>query len=67
MIDRVCEVVGEAPPPWRCTTSTTRTARETWRRRWAERLPACEPAIVTELGPVLAVHVGAGAGRGLLR
>ena len=27
----------------------------------AERLPACEPAIVTDLGPVLALHVGAGA------
>ena len=27
----------------------------------AERLPVCEPAIVTDLGPVLALHVGAGA------
>jgi fatty acid-binding protein DegV len=27
----------------------------------AQRLPACEPAIVTPLGPVLALHVGAGA------
>ncbi|GAB4717803.1 hypothetical protein MOKP126_37780 [Mycobacterium avium subsp. hominissuis] len=26
-----------------------------------ERLPACDPAIITELGPVLALHVGAGA------
>ncbi len=27
----------------------------------AERLPSCAPAIITELGPVLAMHVGAGA------
>ena len=27
----------------------------------AHRLPACEPAIITPLGPVLGVHVGAGA------
>jgi hypothetical protein len=27
----------------------------------AERLPGAEPAIVTDLGPVLALHVGAGA------
>jgi len=27
----------------------------------ARRLPTCEPAIVTPLGPVLALHVGAGA------
>jgi DegV family protein with EDD domain len=27
----------------------------------AARLPACAPAIVTDLGPVLALHVGAGA------
>ncbi|CKV30498.1 DegV family EDD domain-containing protein [Mycobacterium tuberculosis] len=27
----------------------------------AERLPACEPAMVTAMGPVLALHVGAGA------
>jgi fatty acid-binding protein DegV len=27
----------------------------------AGRLPGCEPAIVADLGPVLALHVGAGA------
>jgi fatty acid-binding protein DegV len=27
----------------------------------AQRLPACGPPIVTPLGPVLALHVGAGA------
>jgi fatty acid-binding protein DegV len=27
----------------------------------AERLPGAEPAILTDLGPVLALHVGAGA------
>jgi DegV family protein with EDD domain len=26
-----------------------------------ERLPRCEPAVITDLGPVLALHVGAGA------
>jgi fatty acid-binding protein DegV len=24
-------------------------------------LPTCEPAVITDLGPVLALHVGAGA------
>jgi fatty acid-binding protein DegV len=27
----------------------------------AERLPAAKPTVVTDLGPVLALHVGAGA------
>lgn len=27
----------------------------------AERLPACEPAVITDLCPTLALHVGAGA------
>jgi fatty acid-binding protein DegV len=27
----------------------------------AERLPAAKPTVITDLGPVLALHVGAGA------
>jgi fatty acid-binding protein DegV len=27
----------------------------------AQRLPGCEPALITDLGPVLALHVGGGA------
>ena len=61
MIDRVCEVVGEG------SAASGGTPRRQSRRRaevaaaLARRLPGCEPAIVTPLGPVLALHVGAGA------
>ena len=48
-------------PRSRCITSLTPTAPTEVVAALAERLPASEPVIVTDLGPVLALHVGAGA------
>ena len=61
MMDRVCAVVGDRPAALAVHhVANPDDAREV-AAELARRLPACEPAIVTELGPVLALHVGAGA------
>ncbi len=61
MIDRVCEVVGDHPAALAVHHVTNLDGANEVAATLAQRLPACEPAIVTPLGPVLALHVGAGA------
>jgi DegV family protein with EDD domain len=61
MVDQICEIVGDG----RAALAVHHVANPDGAREvaatLAERLPACEPAIVTPLGPVLALHVGDGA------
>jgi DegV family protein with EDD domain len=61
MIDRVCEVVGEGSAALAVHHVANPDGAKEVAAALAQRLPACEPAMVTELGPVLALHVGAGA------
>jgi DegV family protein with EDD domain len=61
MIDRVCEVVGERPAAIVVHHVANPDGAADVVAALAERLPACEPVLVTDLGPVLALHVGAGA------
>jgi DegV family protein with EDD domain len=61
MIDRVCEVVGDAQAEVAVHHVANPDGAQEVAAALAQRLPACEPAIVTPLGPVLALHVGAGA------
>ncbi len=61
MIDRVCEVVGEGSAALAVHHVANPDGAKEVAGALAHRLPACEPAIITDLGPVLALHVGAGA------
>jgi DegV family protein with EDD domain len=61
MIDQVCEVVGERSAALAVHHVGNPEGARDVAAALADRLPACEPAIVTPLGPVLALHVGAGA------
>jgi DegV family protein with EDD domain len=61
MIDRVCEVVGDGSAALAVHHVANPDGANEVAAALARRLPACEPAIVTPLGPVLALHVGAGA------
>jgi DegV family protein with EDD domain len=61
MIDRVCEVVGDRSAAIAVHHVANPGGAADLVAALAERLPACEPAIVADLGPVLALHVGAGA------
>ncbi|MFZ1161298.1 DegV family protein [Mycobacterium sp.] len=61
MIDRVCELVGDDAAAIAVHHVANPGGAADLVTALAERLPACEPAIVTDLGPVLALHVGAGA------
>jgi DegV family protein with EDD domain len=61
MIDRVCEVVGAGSAALAVHHVANPDGADQVAATLAQRLPACEPAVVTELGPVLALHVGAGA------
>lgn len=61
MIDRVCQVVGQDTAALAVHHVSNPDGATEVATTLAKRLPACEPAIVTELGPVLALHVGAGA------
>ncbi len=61
MIDRVCEIVGERPASIAVHHVANPDGAQNLVAALAERLPGCGPAIVTGLGPVLALHVGAGA------
>ena len=45
---------GAVRPRSRCITSPTPTAQTTWPPRWPSGCPRVQPAIVTDLGPVLA-------------
>ena len=66
MIDRVCEVVGEGSANLAVHHVANPEGANEVAAALAQRLPACEPALITELGPVLALHVGAGAVAGCL-
>lgn len=61
MIEKVCAVVGDAPAAVAVHHVANPDGAKEVAAALAERLPACEPAILTPLGPVLALHVGAGA------
>jgi DegV family protein with EDD domain len=61
MIDRVCDVVEERSASIAVHHVANPDGAQSLVAALAERLPGCEPAIVTDLGPVLSLHVGAGA------
>ncbi len=61
MIDRVCEVVGDGSATLAVHHVANPDGAEEVAAALAQRLPACEPAFVTPLGSVLALHVGEGA------
>jgi DegV family protein with EDD domain len=61
MIDQVCEVVGQRSAALAVHHVGNPEGARDVAAALHDRLPACEPAIVTPLGPVLALHVGAGA------
>lgn len=61
MIDRVCEVVGPRAAALAVHHVANPDGAAEVAAALAERLPACPPAVRSELGPVLALHVGAGA------
>ena len=61
MIDRVCAAVGDGPAAMAVHHVANPVGANDVAAALARRLPACEPAIVNGLGPVLALHVGAGA------
>jgi DegV family protein with EDD domain len=61
MIDRVCDVVEERSASIAVHHVANPDGAENLVAALAERLPGCGPAIVTDFGPVLALHVGAGA------
>ncbi|OBJ56438.1 DegV family protein [Mycobacterium sp. 1423905.2] len=61
MIDRVCDVVGDNPAALAVHHVVNPEGAAEVAAELAQRLPACEPAIISPMGPVLALHVGAGA------
>jgi len=61
MLDQVCGVVGDAAALVAVHHVADPDAAREVADALAQRLPACAPAIITDLGPVLALHVGAGA------
>jgi DegV family protein with EDD domain len=61
MIDRVCEVAGQGRAALAVHHVGNPDGAHSVAGALAQRLPACEPAIVTPMGPVLGLHVGAGA------
>jgi len=61
MIDRVCEVVGERSAKIAVHHVANPDGAADLVDALAERLPTSRPTVVTDLGPVLALHVGAGA------
>lgn len=61
MQDKVCELVGDAPAALAVHHVADPAAAEELASALSSRLPNCGAPIVTDLGPVLALHVGAGA------
>ncbi|GAB7143553.1 DegV family protein [Mycobacterium riyadhense] len=61
MIDRVCEVVGDGSAALAVHHVANPQGAQDVATVLTQRLAACEPAVVTPMGPVLAVHVGHGA------
>ncbi len=61
MIDRVAEVVGDRKAALAVHHVDNPEGAAEVAAALAERLPACDAALISELGPVLALHVGASA------
>ena len=61
MIDRVGDVVGERSATIAVHHVANPDGAADLVAALTKRLPTCEPAFITDLGPVLALHVGAGA------
>lgn len=61
MIDRVCDVVGDRPAALAVHHVANPQGAQDVAGALAERLPACAPALITDMCSTLAVHVGAGA------
>jgi DegV family protein with EDD domain len=61
MIDRVCEVAGDHSAALAVHHVANPDGASEVAATLAQRLPVCEPAVVTPLGPVLGLHVGPGA------
>lgn len=61
LLDEVCEIVGDGAAALAVHHVTNPDGANEVAAALAQRLPACEPAIVTSLGPVLGIHVGPGA------
>jgi DegV family protein with EDD domain len=61
MLDRVCEVVGDNTAAVAVHHVANPDGAADVAAALTERLPASQPAIVTDLGPVLGLHVGPGA------
>ncbi|MEB3020672.1 DegV family protein [[Mycobacterium] crassicus] len=61
MIDRVCDAVGDRSAALAVHHVANPQGAHDLAGTLAERLPACEPALITDLCPTLALHVGAGA------
>jgi len=61
MIERVCAVAGDGPAALAVHHVANPDGASEVAARLAQRLPECEPAVVTPLGPVLGLHVGPGA------
>jgi len=61
MIDQVCAIAGDQPADLAVHHVENPEGAAELAEALARRLPAAAPAILTDLGPVLAVHVGAGA------
>lgn len=61
MIDRVVETVGGGDAELAVHHVANPDGAEQVAAELAARLPQCDPAMITELGPVLALHVGSGA------
>ena len=61
MIDQVAEVVGDCSARVAVHHVDNRDAADDIAKTLTERLPQLAPPTVTDMGSVLAVHVGAGA------
>ncbi len=61
MIDRVAAVVGDRPAALAVHHVANPQGAHEVAGALAERLPDCDPAVITDLCPTLALHVGAGA------
>jgi DegV family protein with EDD domain len=61
MIDRVGEIVGDRRAELAVHHVANADGAAEVAATLAERLPTCPPALISDLGPVLALHVGAGA------
>jgi DegV family protein with EDD domain len=61
MIERVCEVVGDRSAALAVHHVANPDGAAEVAAALADRLPACDPVIITPLGPVVGLHVGGGA------